>query len=108
MRISAEGKVGIGLGLLAMAGGGAAVKWPTHDEIGIAMMAAAAIGGMLLAINHFGFSGRWRSFPRSCRQLISGNRGQARLGSEDRSITTEKMVATRRKPIPTTCRPSWR
>jgi hypothetical protein len=63
MQISTEGKVGIGLGLLAMAGGGAAVKWPTHDEIGIAMMAFAAIGGMLLAINHFGLSGRWRMFP---------------------------------------------
>ena len=54
MHISTEGKIGIALGLVALLGAGAIVVWPEHTEIGWAMMAIAAVGGLALAVHHFG------------------------------------------------------
>jgi hypothetical protein len=53
MHISGEGKIGIALGLVALAGGGGAMNWPDHSEIGWAMMIIAGIGGVMLADHHF-------------------------------------------------------
>jgi hypothetical protein len=54
MQISGEGKIGIGLGLLSLAGTGAIVIAPQHTEIGWAMIALAAAGAILLGYHHFG------------------------------------------------------
>jgi len=53
MRISAEGKLGLLLGLLALAGGGAVWVAPDHTEIGWLMIAFAALGAFALAVHHF-------------------------------------------------------
>jgi hypothetical protein len=55
MRISGEGKVGILLALLALAGGGAlaVAHGPLVIVIGWVLIAVALIGGCLLAHNHF-------------------------------------------------------
>jgi hypothetical protein len=53
MQISGEGKIGIGLGLLSLAGAGAIVIAPQHTEIGWGMIAVAAIGAILLGYHHF-------------------------------------------------------
>jgi hypothetical protein len=55
MHISPEGKIGIALGLVALAGAGALVVAPEPWVTGIGwiMIAAAIIGGAMLAWNHF-------------------------------------------------------
>jgi hypothetical protein len=62
MHLSADGKIGIVLGLLGLAGTGAVVVWPEHTEIGWAMMSLAAIGGVALAVHHFGE--RWKVWKK--------------------------------------------
>jgi hypothetical protein len=54
MQISAEGKIGIAIGLIALAGGGAIMIFPDQFWIGETMMAIAAIGGVWLGLHHFG------------------------------------------------------
>jgi len=51
--ISSEGKIGIVIGLLALAGGGAIMVFPDQLLIGWAMIAVAVIGGIWLALFHF-------------------------------------------------------
>jgi hypothetical protein len=53
MQISSEGYIGIGLGLLSLAGAGAVVIAPDHTEIGWAMIALAGAGCVMLAHHHF-------------------------------------------------------
>jgi hypothetical protein len=53
MHISPEGKLGLLLGLIALAGAGAIMVAPDHTEIGWLLIAIAAIGGMALAWHHF-------------------------------------------------------
>jgi hypothetical protein len=55
MQISAEGKLGIGLGLMGLAGAGALVIAPADvaPEIGWAMIAAALAGFVMLGWHHF-------------------------------------------------------
>src|SRR5258708_6713844 len=59
MRISAEGKIGIGLGLVGLGGAGAVMVWPEHTWIGWVLMVVAAVGGVALSIHHFGE--RWNT-----------------------------------------------
>ena len=54
MQLTGEGTIGIGLGLLSLAGTGALVIAPQHTEIGWAMIAVAGIGAILLGHHHFG------------------------------------------------------
>jgi hypothetical protein len=53
MHISTEGKLGILVGLLSLAGAGAVMVAPQHTEIGWSLIAIAAIGGIALAWHHF-------------------------------------------------------
>jgi hypothetical protein len=54
MQISPEGKIGIALTLLGLAGGGAIVIAPNQVWIGWVMIAVAVIGLVLLVLHHFG------------------------------------------------------
>ena len=53
MQISTEGKLGLLVGLLALAGGGAVWVAPNHTEIGWLMIAVAGVGAIALAFYHF-------------------------------------------------------
>ncbi len=53
MYISDEGKIGIGLGLLGLGGGGAIMVAPQQLWIGWMMFSLAASGGVALLIHHF-------------------------------------------------------
>jgi len=53
MAFSDEGKVGIGLGILGLAGGGAIMVAPEQLWIGWTMIAVAALSGGALLIYHF-------------------------------------------------------
>jgi len=53
MRISAEGKIGIGLALLFGLGTGAVIVWPDDRWIGWAMMGVSALGLAMLGVHHF-------------------------------------------------------
>jgi hypothetical protein len=53
MQISAEGRIGIWLALIGLAGAGATIVAPDHTEIGWLLIATALIGGALLAGHHF-------------------------------------------------------
>jgi hypothetical protein len=58
MQISAEGKIGIALGLVGLAGAGAMMVFPQDIEIGWVLIAIAVIGFIWLAINHLCFPKR--------------------------------------------------
>jgi hypothetical protein len=60
MHISGEGEVGIFLALLALAGAGAIMIYPTHLWIGWLLILVSVGGAIGLAINHFGL---WQMKP---------------------------------------------
>jgi hypothetical protein len=53
MQISDEGRIGIGLGLLALGGGGAIMVAPEQLWIGWGMIGVAAVGAAALLAHHF-------------------------------------------------------
>lgn len=53
MAISAEGKIGFGLGFIGLGGAGAIMVFPTYTEIGWALLVASGIGLIGLAFHHF-------------------------------------------------------
>ena len=65
MRISPEGKIGIGLTLVGLAGAGAIVVAPAPwaAAIGWGMIALAGLGSILLAGHHFGQHSKRRMIP---------------------------------------------
>jgi hypothetical protein len=60
MHISAEGKIGILLALIGLAGAGAMMVAPEHTEIGWLLIAVALTGGAFLAGHHFADLKKWR------------------------------------------------
>jgi hypothetical protein len=54
MQITAEGKLGLCLGLIALAGGGAMMVAPDKLWIGWTLIALAGLGGIGLGFHHFG------------------------------------------------------
>jgi hypothetical protein len=54
MQISAEGTIGIALGLAGLAGAGAIMAFPQDIEIGWGLIVVAVIGFIWLATTHFG------------------------------------------------------
>jgi hypothetical protein len=58
MLISVEGKFGILLGLIGLAGAGAIMIAPEHTEIGWTLIVVAVVGGGFLAYHHFSTSPR--------------------------------------------------
>jgi hypothetical protein len=52
MHISGEGTIGIVLALVALAGGGAIMLWPSHTEIGCGLIAIAVLGLAALLYYH--------------------------------------------------------
>jgi hypothetical protein len=54
MQISFEGKLGLVLGLIALAGAGAIMVAPDKLWIGWSLIAIAALGGVMLGFHHFG------------------------------------------------------
>src|ERR1019366_4998598 len=60
MQISTEGKIGIALALVGVAGAGAIMVFPQDIEIGWCLIAVAIIGAIWLAIVHFGL---WQRLP---------------------------------------------
>jgi hypothetical protein len=58
MQISTEGKIGIGLALFGLLGGGAIVVFPDQTWIGWSMIAVALVGFMWLTLHHLKI-GQW-------------------------------------------------
>jgi hypothetical protein len=86
LRISGEGKIGIGLALLALLGFGAEMIWPDHIEIGGAAMVIAVLGGISLAYHHF-------SEPWSNRRKIITAVGAAALSLAVIGVATRQFFA---------------
>lgn len=79
MHISFEGKIGIGLALLGILGGGAFMRFPDQLWIGSAMMGVAIIGLILLAWHHFRTRQNNQSFEQKLRALEYLNRKDVEL-----------------------------
>jgi hypothetical protein len=79
MHISGEGKLGIALGLVGLAGGGAMMVAPTHTEIGWTLIAIAVAGFVTIGIHHFRghspFRSRMISLQDASRELYEAMRG---------------------------------
>lgn len=52
MRISPEGKAGLWVAIIALAGTGALAVFPDHTEIGWTLLAISAVGAVLLIFHH--------------------------------------------------------
>lgn len=52
MHISTEGRLGLWSAVIALAGSGAIMIWPTHTEIGWLLIAIAGASGLALMIHH--------------------------------------------------------
>jgi hypothetical protein len=61
MRLSGEGKIGIGLGLLGSVGAGAIMIWPEYKLIGWAVFSSSSLGLVALVMHHFELLRAW--FP---------------------------------------------
>jgi len=70
MQISSEGKIGIALALIALAGSGAIVIAPNQVSIGWGMIAVAVVGCILLVLHHFEVVWR-RMIPTARMPLLS-------------------------------------
>jgi hypothetical protein len=66
MQISTEGKIGIALALVGVAGAGAIMVFPQDIEIGWCLIVVAIIGAIWLAIVHFGLRQRFHATSAKC------------------------------------------